>query len=133
MIKWKKRINLNDSRKLAKKFCNYFDIPLCDIFFVDRFLKKEKRGIYFASTPEPTILIYRPSINRIGILVHELTHHLEFNYYEFNDDYNEHGYNYQLAKRRSKKWCEGFISGTADWSKPLSAKQHNKDMEEFEL
>ena len=113
-MKFKKKISLKKARILSEKFCNDFNLPYCEIYFVDRI--EDAYGIYIRLEPEH-ILIKEHVVNRIGILVHELTHHLEHIQYDL--DINQHGYPYQLAKKRVIKWAKEWISSKPDWRIPL--------------
>lgn len=72
--------------------------------------------------------------NKIGILMHELTHHLESNAYDNLNWFDGcHGYYYQLAKKRVITWCKKNISDRPNWNDPLFAKPDEKDMISFKL
>lgn len=131
MKKWRKHINIVDARKLSHLFCNYFDLTPCNVYYVDALHESKDYGLYFFNPP--TILILEKTPNQIGILIHELTHHLENEKYPLRDFKGAHGYNYQLAKERVIKWCNKFISPKPDWRKPLSALQYDEDMKKFRL
>lgn len=79
----------------------------------------------------PHILMLNKLLNPIGVLIQELTHHLECQEYGF--DGKNHGYNYQLAKKRVIKWCEENISSKPDWRLALKAKINEEEMREFEI
>jgi len=130
-VEWKKNINIVDARKLSKIFCDYFELSPCMIYYVDVFHDKDDYGIYFDI--EPTILILKKCPNRIGVLVHELTHHLQYQKYDMKKDSRIHGYPYQLARNRVDRWCNKYISSKPNWAKPLGAFQDFNDMKEFEL
>ena len=136
---YKKNINLTESRQLSRIFCKDFDLDYCQIYYVDVIGADKKDfyyGVYSHLFPSSILILdtYKNK-NKIGILIHELTHHLER---EYNDrlDYDPdaaHGYHYQLAKRRVIKWCEKNISDKADWNTTLGANISDKDMTAFKL
>ena len=76
---WKKRIKLKGARALSFEFCRDFDIDYCEIYYVDRL--DDAWGVYVHLHP-PHILVLKHVINRIGIVMHELTHHLEYQQYD---------------------------------------------------
>jgi len=139
--RWCKHIKIQDARRLSEKFCKEFGLRFCQIYYVDVLKHEDKEnkkcfyGVY--SYPAPSnILILDTYINKnkIGILMHELTHHLECNGYYDVDWFNGgHGYYYQLAKKRVITWCKKNISDRPNWNKPLFAKIYEKDMIEFKL
>ncbi len=132
---WKKKINLTDSRALSHEFCESFGLSYCEIYHVDRIEKAY--GSYIYLTPPHILILVAPFVtNRIGILMHELTHHLEHQEYSDREGYSQkdmHGYFYQLAKRRVIKWCELNISNKPDWGIPLKGTQSIQGMAEFRL
>ena len=135
---YKKNINLLESRQLSEAFCKDFDLDYCQIYYVDVIGADKKEpyyGVYSYLYPSTILILdtYKNK-NKLGILMHELTHHLEREYYSEELDYDAdaaHGYHYQLAKRRVIKWCENNISDKADWSIPLGA--NVKDTVTFKL
>ena len=93
-------------------------------------------GLYSHAAP-PNILIldtYK-NINKIGVVVHELAHHLECYGYPDSkcDNDSIHGYHYQLAKSKVFTWCRKNVSNTPDWNLPLKASQNDIDMKAFKL
>jgi len=130
-LKWKKHINIVDARKLSKLFCNDFKLPYCQIYYVD-VLEGGSYGIYCEYTP-PHILMIDYTMNSIGILIHELNHHLVARHYAYENEFSSHGYPYQLAKIRVIKWCYHNISKKADWSLPLKAYQTEINMRKFRV
>ncbi len=129
---WNKHINLTDSRALSRQFCKEFDISYCQVYLVD-LVDDIAYGQYcYLSPPHILLLDTYKNKNKIGILMHELTHHLEHELYEV-DRQKPHGYPYQLAKKRVIRWCEKNISIKPDWKKPLSAFQKDEDMIAFKL
>jgi hypothetical protein len=140
-VRWCKHIKLEDARRLSEKFCDDFSLSFCQIYFVDVLTHEDKGnkkcffGVY--SFPAPSnilILDTYTNINKIGILMHELAHHLECNaYHNINWFDGKHGYLYQLAKKRVITWCKKNISNRPDWNKPLLSKIYEKDMRAFKL
>ena len=127
---WNKHINLKDSRKLSFKFCEGFGLIYCQIYMVDVLPDKAWGNYIYLTPPHILILDSYLNINRLGILMHELTHHLECQ--EYDGDYNpQHGYSYQLAKKRVVRWCKKNISTKPNWNKPLSAIYREDDMKDF--
>lgn len=124
---------MKESRALSLEFCNDFDLLYCQVFMVD-ILTNEAYGQYsYLEPPHILILDTYKNINKLGVLMHELAHHLECHGYESNKSYPIHGYHYQLAKRRVARWCEKNISVKPDWNKPLGAFQDYKDMIKFQV
>lgn len=147
MKKWNKFINLNDARELSKQFCNNFKLQYCEIYYVDRIQddsdtpiwkkgKDNTTALYSLADP-PHILIVETVLNPIGLVIHELTHHLEWYDYENERDKicddGPHGYFYQLAKKRVITWCKKNISNKADWNSPLKAIHTETAMKKFRL
>lgn len=127
---WNKNINQQDARRLSKIFSKEFFIPYCEVYYVDR-LERNRYAEYIFLMP-PHMLLRSDLRNPIGMLVHELTHHLQYyGYYEKSD--SEHGYYYQLAKRKMIKWCRENISAKANWKLPLKANPCDIDMVTFRL
>ena len=127
---YNKKIDLITARLLSKKFCKDFDIPNCQIFFVD-YLEGGHWGEYINLIP-CHILIVENHPNRIGVLMHELTHHLENANYD-NYENSSHGYSYQLAKGRVVTWCRKNISKKPNWYLPLQGRFDPKEMVKFKL
>lgn len=126
---WNKYIKIEDARKLSSIFCKSFSIDYCEIYYVDKI--KGAYGIYCRESPQH-ILMLNNLTNPIGILMHELTHHLAEEQYEEYDTYS-HGYNYHLSKRRVIKWCNDNISNKPDWRLPLRANIKEKEMRAFRV
>ncbi len=95
-------------------------------------LEDETFGVYCEYSP-PHILILENVISPLGILVHELTHHLVAHYYTYEGEFSQHGYPFQLAKPRVIKWCYKNISQKPDWSLPLKAYQTTINMRKFRV
>lgn len=127
---WKKRLTLKSARKLSKKFCSDFKLPYCEIYYVDYI--HECYGIYIWYEPLLHILLDESNDNRIGILVHELTHHLEHYGYSLTPALI-HGYEYNLARSRVITWCKRNISNNPNWKLPLKAYINLKEMKNFKL
>ena len=127
---WKKHLNIVEARKLSTLFCKDFNISPCMIYYVDAFHNNKYYGMYFESPP--TILMLKRLPNPIGILIHELTHHLEGEAYPIRKS-STHGRNYQLAKQKVINWCNKKISSNPDWRKPLQAFQDEMEMKNFRL
>jgi hypothetical protein len=128
-LKWKKHLSLNDARKLSKIFCDDFGLPYCQVFYIDVLDGAYAQYIYLSP---PHILMEEKTLNRIGILMHELTHHLEYYNYE-TEDVPLHGYPYQLAKARVLRWCKINISSKANWKNTLGSIITVDDMKKFRL
>jgi hypothetical protein len=148
--KWYKFIKLDDARRLSKIFCENFNIQYCEIYYVDKIqddldTPKWKKGkgttlALYSSLDPPHILVVENVLNPIGVIIHELTHHLEVYDYEDDDENIEnihldgmHGYFYQLAKKRVITWCKKNISDKANWNKPLMAIHTETEMRKFRV
>lgn len=132
MKKWTKNININDARKLSRKFCKDFNIEYCRVNYVDNLDDPRTFGEYHFD--EKRIEIIKNGVNKIGILMHELTHHIQNLIYTYNSQKDQfHGYYYQLAKKRVITWCKKNISNKTDWSIPLSAYINNDKMKKCKL
>lgn len=134
MKKWRKWIHLEDARLLSELFCNHFGLPYCEVYYIDRFHDGNTYGQYFSCGPHILMLHNRLLLNPIGILIHELTHHLEYAGYG-NDGSIEssHGYYYQLAKKRVATWAKKHISSKPNWLEPLKALQTEIAMRKFRV
>lgn len=150
MRKWRKYLNQEEARLLSEEYCKSFDIQYCEIYYVDRIQdfsntpiwKKGKNNTIAAYSGDdpPHILIADGYFNPIGVVMHELTHHLENYKYEEDEDkeaedidVNAHGYFYQLAKKRTITWCQKNISDRPNWALPLKSKLDEKEMRSFRL
>lgn len=135
MKNWNKFIGMEMARDLSKKFCEDFNLNYCEIYFVDRIIhdKKYKKvyGMYMYYNP-PHILMLNNLLNPIGILLHELTHHLECSQYDFDEE-DSHTKTNELAKKRVIKWCKKNISENADWRLALKSRPKIDDMIRFKL
>jgi hypothetical protein len=129
MGRWDKFIQQKEARELSKEFCEDFKIIYCEVYYVDR-IKNDIYAQYMYYNP-PHILMLNNLLNPIGVLIQELTHHLECQKYGF--DNRNHGYNYQLAKKRVIPWCKKNISMKPDWRLTLKAKIKEEEMKEFEI
>jgi hypothetical protein len=127
----KKNIDLNAARIISKKFCQDFNIPNCQIYYIDIFEDKDTMGLYYRLEPN-TILMKEKQYNRIGTLVHELTHHLQHCIY---DSYilKHSGSKWQTSKKKVLKWCKENISEKADWNGPLRAVSSIEETKKFKL
>lgn len=134
MIKWNKFINLNKARQLSKSFCDDFNLTYCEIYYVDR-LGYRIYGEYCSLFPHHILILNtKENNNPIGIVIHELIHHLQYQeYLKEGEKYTDHGYKWSLAKKRVIKWCNENISNRPNWNKHLSAYNSQKDMQEFKL
>lgn len=126
---WKKQVSLKGARTLSFEFCKHFDIDYCEIYLVDRV--EDAWGVYVHLHP-PHILIDLNTKNRIGIVMHELTHHLEYQCYDVAGQ-TTHGYSYQKAKQRVIRWAKANVSSTAPWHYPLKAFQIKAEQKAFIL
>lgn len=131
-MKWNKHIKLKDARKLSELFCKSFNIDYCQIYYVDILKESNWYAVYCGLEP-PHILIIEKIPNPLGILVHELTHHLENELYNVIENECPHGYNYILARKRVIRWCNKNISSKPDWSIPLGAYHSLSDMKKFRV
>lgn len=131
---WKKQLNLTEARALSYEFCSDFKLDYCEIYYVDKI--GDAKGQYFYLDP-PHILMTCNCLNKIGILMHELTHHLECQFYLKGDCYKSketsHGYSYQLSKHKVVSWCRKNISKKPNWYIPLRAGYIKKDMINFKI
>ena len=125
----KKNINLWEARELSEKFCEDFDVPYCEVYYVDRV--KDCVGLYIWLDP-PHMLIDKKYKDKIAIVMHELIHHLDSQVYD-TMILNHSTQGYLNAKRRVITWCKKNISSKADWNKGLKSKQVDKEMNEFQL
>ena len=89
-------------------------------------------GCYVCLDP-PHALILNHVTNKIGIVMHELTHHLEYYDYKDHDNKPFHAYEYQLAKQRVFRWCKKNISSKPNWNIPLNAISSRVEMIAFKL
>jgi hypothetical protein len=127
---FKKDISLRGARALSYEFCQNFNIDYCEVYFVDT-IQDNSLGLYSSLYPQH-LLIKKYTLNRIGILVHELTHHLEYQDYD-NEGESQHDISYQLSKQRVIRWAKMNISSTAPWHWPLRANQIKKEEIDFKL
>ena len=91
-------------------------------------------GIYSSQKPAHALIeASKENSNKIGVVIHELTHHIEYEVYGhyFNDP--QHGYKYQLAKERMVNWCRRNISKNPNWYLPLKAVTPLEEMKKFKL
>lgn len=131
---WRKQISLGGARALSYELCKSFDVDYCEVYYVDRINDydedREYWGVYVYLSP-PHVLIVENVINRIGIVMHELTHHIEHQCYETSNE--AHGYPYQLAKQRVITWAKANVSATAPWHEPLKGYQIKTEQIAFKL
>jgi hypothetical protein len=136
---WSKHISLKKARELSKNFCNDFNICQCGVYYVDNIFDEEEycgntiNGIYCQVYPPHILLAKDKGYNRIGVLLHELTHHLEYQDYCTNENDPPHGYKYQLAKERVVTWARKNISEKCNWYLPLKSLLVNWEMKAFQL
>lgn len=130
---WKKQISLGGARALSYEFCNDFDVEYCEIYYIDRIKEGDREywGVYIHLSP-PHVLVVENVINRIGIVIHELTHHIEHQCYDVSGQ-SAHGYSYQLAKQRVITWAKNNISATAPWHQPLKGYQEKTEQIAFKI
>lgn len=127
----KKHINILEARDISKKFCKDFKVPYCEIYFVDKL--GSCWGLYSWLDPAH-MLVLKNNPCMIGIVMHELTHHLQSHQYPINSmKESHHGYTYQLSKKKVVKWCNKNLSDKPNWRLPLQANPNNKDMKNFRL
>ena len=127
-----KYIKQENAREISKKYCEDFNIKQCNIYFVD-YLDFSVYGEYIDVYPGYILILDRiENRNPIGILAHELNHHLQYQKY-YEKCSSIHGYNWRLAKRKTIRWFENNISPTKDWSLPLKAYLTEDDMKTFRL
>ena len=127
--RWRKWIQLGDARLLSELFCNHFGLTYCEVYYVD-VLGESTYGQYFSQGPH--ILMLQKLLNPMGILIHELTHHLEYCDYD-NENDTTHGYAYQKAKHRVVRWAKKHISDKPNWYIPLRATQPDIAMRQFRV
>lgn len=125
-----KNIDLREARKLSKNFCKDFELPPCEIYFVDKL--KDYWGIYIWLMPNH-ILVRKKNPCMIGIIMHELTHHLEWHGYPIGIADPHHGKYFQLAKRKVINWCIKNISNKPNWKIPLGARPNDEELKKFRL
>lgn len=131
MEKWNKFIKQGDARRLSKIFCEDFEIDYCQVYYVDN-LENGAYGEYvWLYRPHILILDKPENLNPIGVLMHELNHHIQYQLYDLSE--NHHGYEWNLAKRRTINWCERNISKKSDWTLPLKARQDMEKMKTFRI
>ena len=132
--RWSKHLSEKKARKLSKAICDHFDIPYCGIHYVKELdgYDDETSGVYYDNNP-PLILVKRNCICQIGIVIHELCHHLEAKLYDSILGDSEHGKNYQKAKEKMVSWCRANISDKCNWYLVLKAKYNNHQMRNFHL
>jgi len=132
--RWRKNLSEKKARELSKAICDDFGIPYCSIQYVKKIDGYDSvvNGVYYDNNP-PLALIQTDCTNRIGVVIHELTHHLEVKLYDkiFND--SEHGRNYQKAKEKMVSWCRKNISQNCNWFNCLKANQNETEMKSFQL
>jgi len=125
---------LKEARGISKKFCNDFDIPYCEIYYVDRLDDMECGEVFGVYIPlKPHHMLVLQDVNHIVIIAHELTHHLQEISYGINEGEYDHGYHFQLAKRKAKKWFINNVSSKSDWKLPFSARFTEEDMNKFKI
>lgn len=125
----KKNINLWEAREISEKFCNDFNIPYCEIYYVDRII--DSVGVYIWLDP-PHILMLNNYASKIPLLMHELIHHLDSCLYS-TVILNHSSKGYILAKKRVITWCKKNISNKANWNIGLKARDNKVEMKKFQL
>lgn len=110
-------ITQSKARTLVKKICKDFDISLCKVWFIninDRAVLgwySDKRPNFFAY-----IMIEKKWDRRFILLLHELTHHIQQEKYEYDDEiHSPHGKTFTLAKKRVATWVRKNVSTKFDW------------------
>lgn len=126
----KKHINLQEARNLSQWFCEDFEIPYCEVYFVDRLTGFW--GLYIWLNPNHMLVLKRNPC-MIGLVMHELTHHLHHNLYTDSILSNPHSGGYQLAKNRVIKWCNKNLSTKPDWKIVLNGKSSDESWIKFQL
>ncbi len=129
---WKKHIGLKKARVLSELFCEDFELDYCEVYYVD--ILNEAYGQYIYLQPPHMLVLDKPRvINKIGVVMHELVHHLEAQCYTIKSCESVHGYSYQLAKKRVIKWCQQNISKKPDWRIPFHARVNTDTMKKFKI
>jgi len=132
MKEWKKYLVQSEARELAKIFCKNFKIDNVEIFYVDK-LNENTYGEYSWLRPQHILLLDIPeNPNPIGTLIHELTHHLQFQLYEIKGG-PYHGYEWKVAKKKVIKWAKNTISDKSNWNIPLKAYFKMIEMRSFRV
>lgn len=127
----KKHINLQEARELSKWFCEDFEIQYCEVYFVDK-IQGNFWGLYIWLEPNHMLVMKRNPC-MLGLVIHELTHHLHHNLYADSILSNPHSGAYQLAKNRVITWCKKNLSSKADWNSVLCANGNNETWVKFQL
>lgn len=130
-----KRIPLKDARQLARKFCKDFKIKKVSVYLVDR-LSSKIYAIYVGIEPVPHILIEVKAPNRLGILLHELAHHLAQcackDEEAWNNSCSHDNRFWQGAKERTITWARNNIADI-NWYPCFKANLIHEEMVDFQL
>ena len=105
------------------------------VYFVDKLDKDDVDGLYINANPS-VILVKEIVPNRIGITVHEIGHHVEYNLYCDKKGYHNepaHGYHWKLAKERMITWLRNNVSNRVNWYPCFRAVLKRDDMINFKL
>lgn len=120
-----KELDITESkaRKLVKRICEDFEIPPCAVYFQDLTFLGDTLGLYEKASLDLIgyMLVERKWSRRLLLVLHEITHHIQAEIYGFEE--SNHGYGFQLAKRRIANWADKNISDHFDWVYLLTAKQ----------
>lgn len=110
-------ITQEKSRTLVKKICEDFELPTCQVFFIDvTSLDNMTLALYvesdFSSNGVPAyMLIEKRWSRRLVLVLHEVIHHLQ----NIKYDGMGHGYKFGLARGRIVTWAKHNISDNFDW------------------
>jgi len=113
-------ITQSKARTLVKKACSDFEISICNVWFICI----NDKGLVGWYSPECTnmsayMMIEKKWSRRLILVLHELTHHLQ--YIEYEDISSSHGTQFSLAKSRIATWARNNISKKYDWVALLTA------------
>lgn len=119
---------IGELKKVSRKFCKHFSLPYCDVYYINR-ISDDAHTYYNIDSMKAAI--HRKTGSPIGMLMHELAHHMELNDYPVLED--GHGYYFQLAIRRTIRWCQKHISAKHDWRIPIGGTPtSNKELRAFQ-
>lgn len=128
----KENITLRKARQVSKEFCIDMQIGYCQIYYVDILSEDNVIGEYIPVDPAH-ILILKQADQKIALLMHELTHHLDYCNYNSYGELNHSSKGYILAKKRVITWCKNNISINPNWSRALKCFNYDHEMRNFKL
>lgn len=114
-----RELNKKQCEDIAKKYCMHFKLPPVEIVFSDNCTSTEYKhkpaGLYIYYDPyiHPACLcntfrieLYKETQGQtLGVLLHELSHHLALQQYKSFRESN-HGYSFNLARNRTRTWSK---------------------------